>query len=339
MTAGDAMNRRQIIKDAVASGAELEQFIRLTAGIADLDGLTVEGSARRVHQRMVEGEKDRTEAHLARWIRILELHLFPTIGALPINDVSAAMLAEAIKTLWISSNVTAQRVVAQYAVIWNHAQAAGVIPQERRNITEVVDQLLPEVKQTVQHFDAMPASEVSLFYAQLTAYGNTPAALALRFLILTGTRSAETRGATWAEINLDADGGAVWTIPADRMKAKSDHRIALTAEAVVVLDLAEALGGDSPFVFPSTRTDRELSVPVLLNLIKTLEGETTVHGFRSTFRQWAAETGEDDVAAERFLAHKIKVSAVEDIYKRGAQDMTTARGLAQRWADFVTSAA
>lgn len=325
------------IKEAVKDGEELLTVLGLQRPVgAPL--VTLEDFARARHANL---SKELTEQHRADWIAGLERHVFPALGERPISAIRGEELAAAIRPIWECKNPTAQRLLTQLRGVWKMAIRHQHSEMVEGNVADGVELLLADIKHKVRHFVAMPHAEVPAFYAAVRGLGNVATALTLRFLILTGARSNEARGARWNEIDMNAEGGPIWTIPEERMKSKREHKVALCPETVEILKAAEDLAGDSSFVFPSPRTGKELSIPALLKVINKAaedvgeEFACTVHGFRSSFRQWAAEAGENDVQAELFLAHSVKVSAVEDDYRRGARDMRAAREITQRWAAFV----
>jgi integrase len=155
-------------------------------------------------------------------------------------------------------------------------------------------------------------------------------ALALRFAILTAARSGEVRGARWSEIDLEA---RTWTIPADRMKAGEEHRVPLSGAAVAILEMVRGLSSD--LVFPNRQGAKPLSDMTLAKVLKTLNAPVTVHGFRSTFRDWAEETTSfPHEVKEAALAHKVK-SKVERAYRR--TDLFERRkAMMETWAQFAT---
>jgi integrase len=183
------------------------------------------------------------------------------------------------------------------------------------------------------HFAAMPYREVGAFMARLRERESF-SRLALQFTILTAARSGEVRGATWNEVDLDA---ALWTIPADRMKAKREHVVPLSDPALRVLRRCRQLSaGDEPLIFPGIRGCQPMSDMTLTKLLRELKVPVTVHGFRSSFRDWASE--ETDVqgdVAEAALAHTVP-NKTEAAYRRGNL-LEKRRALMLRWASFCTA--
>lgn len=181
-----------------------------------------------------------------------------------------------------------------------------------------------------QHLRALPYAEVGA--ALETVQGDTAARLCLQLVILTAVRSGEARAATWDEIDIEA---RTWTIPATRMKAGAEHRVPLSDAAVAVLDKARVLADGSPLVFPSPmKRGHSLSDMALTKMLRDsdLAERTTVHGFRSSFRDWCAETGKPREIAEAALAHT--VGGVEGAYFR-SDLFERRRRLMGAWAAFL----
>lgn len=192
-----------------------------------------------------------------------------------------------------------------------------------------LDHLLPKpAKLTRGHHAALPYADVPAFITSLRERDGT-AALALEFAILTAARSGEVMGARWAEMDLVAK---VWTIPGNRMKAGREHRVPLSARALeIVTALAEAKTGD--FVFPGNKPDKPLSAMALEMVLRRMKTDATVHGFRSSFRDWAGnETSFPREIAEQALAHVIGDKA-EQAYRRG-DALERRRELMQAWTSY-----
>jgi integrase len=182
----------------------------------------------------------------------------------------------------------------------------------------------------VKHHAAVPIDDMASVYARLSKLSGI-AAMALRFAILTGARAGEVTGATWAELDLNT---AMWLIPASRMKAKREHRVPLSREAVHILRELKKVR-TTELVFPGYRAGTKMSVSSLLIALKAAGGgDATVHGFRSTLRDWAAErTTISREVAEMALAHTIG-DKVEAAYRRG--DLMAKRSaMMEQWATFI----
>jgi integrase len=253
--------------------------------------------------------------HAAQWSSTLKTYAYPVFGALPVQAIDVALIAKVLEPIWKTKTETASRLrgrierVLDWATVRGYRQ--GDNPARWRGH---LDQLLPARSrvQKVQHHAALPYAEIGQFMADLRKQEST-SAVALEFLILTATRTAEVIGASWSEIDLDA---AVWTIPAERMKAKKEHRVPLSKPALAILKrLHKHRAGE--FVFMGARPERPLSNMALLMLLECLgRSDLTVHGFRSTFRDWAAErTHFPREVAEHALAHSLP-DKVEAAYQR-----------------------
>ena len=254
--------------------------------------------------------------HAAQWSSTLKTYAYPVFGALPVQAVDVALIAKVLEPIWNTKTETASRLrgrierVLDWATVRGYRQ--GDNPARWRGH---LDQLLPARSRVhkVQHHAALPYAEVGQFMADLREQ-DTTSALALEFLILTATRTAEVIEATWTEIDLDA---AVWTILPERMKAKKEHRVPLSKPALAILKrLHKHRAGE--FVFMGTKPGKPLSNVALLTLLERLgRSGLTVHGFRSTFRDWCAErTNFPREVAEHALAHSL-ADRVEAAYRRG----------------------
>jgi integrase len=243
--------------------------------------------------------------HAAQWSSTLKTYAYPVFGALPVQAVDVALVAKVLEPIWKAKTETASRLrgrierVLDWATVRGYRQ--GDNPARWRGH---LDQLLPARSrvQKVQHHPADLGKQEST------------SALALEFLILTATRTAEVIGATWSEVDLDV---AVWTIPAGRMKAKKEHRVPLSKPTLAILRrLHKHRAGE--FVFMGAKPGRPISNMALFILLKRMgRSDLTVHGFRSTFRDWCAErTNFPREVAEHALAHSLP-DKVEAAYQRG----------------------
>lgn len=295
------------------------------------DGVpTFEQAAREVYETLKPGWRD-GGVHVKHWIASLELHAFPVIGDRPIDTIQSGDVLDVLTPIWFKIPETARRVRQRmrHVMIW----AKGKNLYLGENPVDAAKGSLPRhPSELKKHHAAMPYTEVPSFMTALAGRKGI-AALALRFTILTAARSGEVRGARWSEIDLV---NAVWTVPGARMKAKKDHRVPLTAEALAVLEKVRGL--DKELVFPGQKRDKPMSDVTLLAVLRRMKlGHLTVHGFRSTFRDWAAErTTFPREIAELALAHEVG-SAVERAYRR-SDLFAKRRQLLEAWARFSTSA-
>jgi integrase len=253
------------------------------------------------------------DKHGAQWRNTIATYAVPVLGDIYVRDIDQSHVLRVIEPLWLNKTETASRLRGRIEKILDWARVSGYCSGENpARWRGHLDVLLPKPSkvQKVEHHPALPFSELGAFMAQLRNHEGA-GARALEFAILTAARSGEVRGATWAEIDL-AD--AIWTIPAERMKAKREHRVALNAEAVALLK-AQPQTGD--LVFPNTKGSMLSDMAVSSVLKRMQRTDITAHGFRSTFRDWCSEkTNYPREVCEMALAHTIP-DKVEAAYRRG----------------------
>lgn len=243
--------------------------------------------------------------HGEQWAATLAAYAYPVVGNLPVAHVAVGHVMRVLEPIWATKTETASRVRGRMEAVLDWAAARGYRSGDNpARWRGHLDKLLPARSkvQRVAHFAAMPYGAIPAYMRTLAA---TPgiAALALRFTILTAARTGDTIGATWGEIDRDA---ALWIIPAQRMKAGREHRVPLSAAALGVLDAVPRVRGTA-YVFPGARHGRPLSSMAMLETLREKRRGLTVHGFRSAFRDWAAEcTPHPAEVAEMALAHVIK---------------------------------
>jgi integrase len=280
----------------------------------------------------------RNAKHAAQWLNTLKAYAFPKIGSLPVQAIDSGHVVKVLEPIWDKKTETATRVRGRIERILDWAAARGYRQGEnparwRGHLQSLL--AAPSKLQKVEHHPALPYAEIGAFYEKLRAETGL-AADALRLLILTATRTSEVIGARWPEFDLDA---VTWTIPAERIKAGREHRIPLTAPAVKLLRSLARLRGDdakTDFVFPG-RGKKHLSNGAILALLDRMgRGDITAHGFRSTFRDWAAEcTNFAREVAEMALAHVIP-DKTEAAYRRGDL-FEKRRRLMDAWAGYVST--
>jgi integrase len=253
--------------------------------------------------------------HVQQWQNTLSTYAYPVFGSLPVAGVDTALVMRCLEPIWKHKAETASRVRGRIESVLDWATVrgyrAGENPARWRGHLAKLLPIRAKV-QRVEHHAALPYAEMPGFVAELRRQTGV-AARALEFTILTATRTSEVLGAQWGEINLDA---RVWTIPASRMKAGIEHRVPLCGRAIALL---QELGPSSRgYVFPGQRPRQPLSNMAMLMLLKRMEyKDLTVHGFRSSFRDWAAEkTNTPRELCEMALAHTIGDKA-EAAYRRG----------------------
>lgn len=302
-----AIENRKLLK----SGVDPRALRR--AATAEKVVPTFEQAATEVHRERVAGW--RNGKHQDQWLSSLRRHAFPTLGRLLPEAIDAALIVDTLLPIWQTRPETARRVKQRIMTILNWAHSKGY------RVTEAPERaveagLARQPKKGDRHFAALPYEEVPDLMRVLQGSA-TNGRLALQFLILTGARSGEVRGATWGEIDFTTK---LWTIPSGRMKAGREHVVPLSPAAVRLLRIAHAgrtghHGTDEP-IFPGQRGGA-LSDMTLTKVLRTATKKAaTVHGFRSSFRDWAAEkTDFDGAVVEAALAHT-NPNKVEAAYRR-----------------------
>jgi integrase len=270
--------------------------------------------------------------HAAQWSATLKTYAFPTIGALSVADIETAHVVTILEPIWRAKTETASRVRGRVESVLDWCGVRGYRKGENpARWKGHLEHLLPSrsAVQKVEHHAAMDFREVGAFLVDLRKHEGL-GARALEFSILTAARSGEVRGATWGEVDLQA---GVWTVPAERMKAKIEHRVPLSAAALALLNsLPRVLGTD--LLFPSVRNS-PLSDATLGAVLKRMGKAVTAHGFRSTFRDWCGEISNyPREVIEHALAHRLKDKA-EAAYARGTL-FDKRRRLMDDWARFCS---
>jgi integrase len=275
----------------------------------------------------------RSSLHRQQWRNTLAQHVYPVLGALPVQAIDTAAVMRAIQPLWQAAPETASRVRGRIESVIDAATAQGLRqgpnPAAWRHH---LDRLLPAKRKVrkVKHFAAVHYDAVPAFLVELRKKEDVVSRL-VEFIVLTASRLGEATGARWDEFDLDR---AVWTIPPERMKAGREHRAPLSKQ---VLELLRALPRTSALVFPHPRLpDRPIHHNDPTKLLRLLGRPESIHGFRSTFRDWAAETTlYPNHVVEQALAHAI-ANGVEAAYRRG--DLFEKRAkLMEAWGAYCSS--
>ncbi len=271
--------------------------------------------------------------HEMYWRNTLETYAYPIIGDLSVQSVDTGLVLAVIEPIWFTKTETASRVRQRIENILDWAKARGY--REGENPARWRGHLntqLPERNkvQKVRHFPAMSYKELPAYFCGLRQV-DTVSAKALAFTILTATRATEAREALWSEIDLENN---LWIIPPERMKAGREHRVPLSSEALAILE--EIKGYDKCFLFPGLKTKKSISEASIRQLLKKTHDGLTVHGFRSSFRDWCAEmTSYPREVAEAALAHTLS-NATEAAYQRG--DLLIKRSkLMDAWTDYCVT--
>jgi len=332
---------------AQAGKAAIEMREKVVAGIDPLEEKatklqtltmpTFQEAATTLHKELLPGWKN--IKHGQQWINTLTQYAFPIIGKYPLDQIQPRHIAEALRPIWLDKAETAsrlkQRIHSVMAWGWAHEFC-------RSNPVDVVDHLLPQQpgkSVRTQHQPAMPWKEIPAFVkSELHIIGRYDVTRPmLEFLILTSARSGEVRGMKWNEIDWK---NAVWTIPAERMKAQIQHRVPLSERAIEILQNQQ--GRHELLVFPSPRDQKELSDMALTSFLRRVNATSdtagrcaTAHGFRSSFRDWCSELGYSRDLAERSLAHVVQ-NKVEAAYRR-TDLLEQRRSLMDAWSQFIAN--
>jgi len=292
---------------------------------------TFEEIAKQVHiERMPTWKNPK---HGQQWINTLAEYAFPKIGRMPVSTIGQPEVFSCLSPIWTSKHETARRVAQRIKSVLDVANSKG--HREGENPVTAVQEagVLPKVSKKVEHHKAMDWRDVPAFFRELQGR-SAMAASALMFTCLTGSRTSEALKARWAEFDFDAK---LWTIPAERMKNDVQHRVPLTDAMLDIIEPLKALR--SEYVFEGQKRNKPLSNMAMLMLLRRMNREgVTVHGFRSTFRDWAAEVAEAPrEVAEMSLSHKVG-SDVERAYAR-SDLLDRRRALMEWWTEYVAGSA
>lgn len=331
VTLAAAREKARAARDLVEAGKDpiAERRAKKTALAADLQkSVTFEWCAREfIKDKSPEWKNAK---HASQWTATLEQYAFPVIGKMLVKDVELPHVMAILRPIWKDKTETATRVrgridnVLDWATV--HEYRSGPSPARWKGH---LDKLLSAPNKTakVEHHAALPYGEMGAFMERLSEQEGM-GARALQFAILTAARSGEVRGATWAEIDLNA---GTWTIPEGRMKAGKEHRIPLSQSAIDLLKKLPRIAG-TDLAFPAPRGGA-LSDMTLTAVLRRMSVNVTAHGFRSTFRDWAGETtAHPREVIEHALAHQLKDKA-EAAYSRGTL-FDKRRRLMDDWAKY-----
>ncbi|MEI8397420.1 MAG: tyrosine-type recombinase/integrase [Rhodospirillaceae bacterium] len=307
---------RKLLKaghDPIAKREADREAVRVTAALAAARAMTF----RQCAERYIEVHKNgwKNEKHRTQWPNTFRDYVYPVFGDLPVQAVDLPLVLKVLEPIWMTKTETATRVRGRIEAVLDWATVRGYRTGDNPALWRGrLSHLLPARTkvQKVEHHAALPYAETGAFMTKLRKR-DAIAARALEFTILTAARTGEVIGATWGEIDLEA---AVWIIPAERMKAGREHRVPLSERALDILrTMAEHRQGD--IVFPSTRGNPLSNMGMAMLLRRMNRDDLTAHGFRSTFRDWAAErTAYPNEVVEMALAHAVG-NKVEAAYRRG----------------------
>ena len=273
----------------------------------------------------------KSEKYAEQWLATLENHVFKVIGHKPISGITSADILSVLAPIWTEKTDTAKKLKQRLSYIMKWAKAQAYYTGD--NPVELAEQALPRLKASESHFKALPYTEIHNIITALQSLEiQTSTKLSLQFLILTASRQKEVLNARWDEIDFNLN---KWVVPASRMKAGKEHEVPLSEQALKILQDAKLNDGNSPLLFPSSATGKPLSDNTLrLVLQKRLQLDTTTHGLRSSFKDWASETTHyPNEVSEMALAHSIP-NAVEAAYRRGNL-FEKRRQLMNDWAAYL----
>jgi integrase len=326
-----ARNARLLLLDGV-DPIEHRKAQRAAVAAAKAKALTFREAAQAYFDQ--HESKWRNATHRHQFITTLKTYAFPVLGNMSVADIDTAAVLRAIEPHWLTKTETMNRTRGRIESVLDWATVRGYRSGDNpARWKGHLGEVLPARSQVAKpvHLAAMPYSELPSFMATLRKREGI-AARALEFIILTAGRSGEVRGLRWDEI----DPAGVWTVPADRMKGGREHRVPLSPRCIAILQEMEAMRqGD--LVFPGQAGDAPLSGEAFAVVMRGLgRGGVTVHGFRSSFRDWCGEqTNFPREIAEAALAHAIE-SKVEAAYRRG-DALAKRRRLMEAWEKFATS--
>jgi integrase len=291
---------------------------------------TFEECARKVHEGLTA--TFRSDKHKHNWIASLEMYAFPTLGSRLVDQIQSGDILTALSAIWAVKPETAKRVRQRIRTVFDWCRVSGYCSG---NPTDGITKALPKHNTKQEHFPSLPYAEVPTFLETLHEANTAPAIkLGFEFLVLTAARTSEVQLATWPEIGLDTK---TWTIPAERMKAKIEHKVPLSSRCIEILKAAKKASFGGEYIFPGKSLNRPLSNMAFLKALERMgKGDVTAHGFRSSFRNWAEEkTNTQRSVVEAALAHQVE-NKVEAAYLR-TDLFEKRRRLMDSWAAYATA--
>lgn len=330
VTLADARTKAEEVRRALREGRDVVAEKR-AAKAEPVKLPTFREAAIQVHREHLPTWKN--SKHADQWLATLEQHAFPRLGDIPVSDVTGPMVRDTLAEIWLVIPETARRVRQRIGAVldWAHAKGWRETDAPLRAITKG----LPKQPKKDNHFAAIPWKELPVFLERLRTNDRVgePYRLAMEFLILTAARSGEVRGARWSEVDVSR---MEWRIPGERMKAGKPHTIPLSTRALAILSRMQELrtSDDSgALIFEGSRKGSPMSDMTLTMMLRRMDVDFTVHGFRSCFRDWAAEaTNFSREVCEAALAHTVE-NRVEAAYRRGDL-LEKRRKLMDAWGGF-----
>lgn len=324
LTLAEAREKADAYRRLVKAGLDpVEERKRKPAAIPSFERAT-----RHCHEELKKGWKNKK--HIDSWLASMVNYVVPALGDKRVDTITSMMVRDAMAPIWLQMPETAQRILQRISAVLDFAHIKGWRADEIS--LRSVRKGLPRQPTFESHFEAMPYAEVPAYMKQLEASTTTAGRDALRFTVLTAVRSSESRFARWTEIDLDR---ATWSIPPNRMKMGQSHLVPLASDALDILKRRhEARTSDDGLIFFSS-TKKPLSD---MTMTKVLRDDKvvgyTVHGFRSSFTDWAAEeTSFPKEVVDKALAHKLP-DRVEAAYRR-TDFFQKRRKLMDAWATYL----
>lgn len=327
LTISEAKAKAKDILHQVAQGFDPRE--ERAASRSTIAENTFEGFALEAVKELQDVRRWKNAKHAEQWLSTLNAYAFPRIGKLRIEEITREDVLSVLKPIWTTKTETANRLRGRLESIFDHAIAKGLIQSNPAIWKGGLSSFLPQASKVrdVKHHEAMTLATLRDF-APKTAEKTSVISRATLFGILTATRVQEFLGARWDEIDFDR---ATWTIPASRMKCGIEHRVPLSRQALRII---EQCPRKSDLVFPAPRADKAMCIDSPRTFIRKATGEAyTMHGFRSTFRDWCEENFIHEALAERSLAH-VKGDKVVQAYQR-SDLLEQRRPVMQRWADVI----
>ena len=270
--------------------------------------------------------------HAAQWASTLATYVYPAIGSKKVDEVASGDVLRVLTPIWTAKPETASRVRQRIETVFDWVVAQGW--RSDNPAGKAVLRALPRHSRVKNHYEALNYSKVPEAVARVReCNADLLTRLSFEFLVLTATRSGEVRLATWSEIDEES---RTWTIPAERMKARREHRVPLSRRAVEILVEARQLGGEaSDLIFPSCKKGKPLSQMTFTSLLRRLEIRAVPHGFRSSFKDWCSEQMGDgyEIASEMALAHNVG-NATRCAYSR-TELLGPRRVLMEAWGEYI----
>ena len=328
----------------IVSLEEARQLARLYRGIAKSGGdpflerqkergfkVTFAYCAQKVHELNKPTWKNEKFAH--QWYSSLENHVLPKIGELPVSQITSSDILGVLSPIWNTRTDTARKLKQRIRLIIKWARAKGFFQGD--DPVELAEQALPRKKRSDNHHKSLSYKDVPDLIVKIKESKiSLPTQLAIQFTILSACRTSEVLRASWDEIDMQ---NLIWTIPAKRMKTGKIHEVPISSGMKDILKDAKDKIGSPDYIFSSDQSGKELSNNTLrLAVQKRLGVDTTIHGMRSSFKDWASETTNfANEVSEMALAHVIP-NKTEAAYRRGNL-MHKRRHLMQMWSDFINN--